>query len=112
MAGRVDRREARTSPIMAQFRRTARINEQLRQEIALMIRDEVRDPRVGLTTITEVETSPELDHARVYVTAHGEEQGVAREFERFAVDFAGEQPELEQPFTAPPEPVDHLRCRL
>ena len=58
---------------MAQFRRTARLNEQLRQEIALLIRDEVRDPRVGLTTITAVETSPELDHARVYMTAMGED---------------------------------------
>lgn len=58
---------------MAQFRRTARVNEQLRQEISLLIRAEVRDPRVGLTTITAVETSPELDHARVYITAMGEE---------------------------------------
>ena len=54
-------------------KRTARINEQLRQEISLLIRDEVRDPRVGLATITAVEASPELDHARVYVTAMGEE---------------------------------------
>jgi ribosome-binding factor A len=59
---------------MAQFRRTDRINEQLRQEIALLIRDEVRDPRVGLATITAVETSPELDHARVYITALGEDE--------------------------------------
>ena len=55
------------------YKRTARINEQLRQEISLLIREEVRDPRVGLATITSVETSPELDHARVYVTAMGEE---------------------------------------
>lgn len=33
-----------------------------------MVRDEVRDPRVGLATVTAVETSPELDHARVYIT--------------------------------------------
>ena len=54
-------------------KRTARINEQLRQEISLLIRDEVRDPRVGLATITAVEASPELDHARIYVTAMGDE---------------------------------------
>jgi ribosome-binding factor A len=58
---------------MPQFRRTERINEQLRQEISLMLRGEVRDPRVGLATITEVETSPELDHAKVYFTAHGDD---------------------------------------
>jgi ribosome-binding factor A len=59
---------------MPQYRRTDRINEQLRQEISLLIREEVRDPRVGLATITGVEASPELDHARVYVTALNDEQ--------------------------------------
>jgi ribosome-binding factor A len=54
--------------------RVDRINEQLRQEISLLIRDEVRDPRVGMATITEVSTSPELDHARVYVTALGSDE--------------------------------------
>jgi ribosome-binding factor A len=58
---------------MAQFRRTDRLNEQLRQEITLLVRDEVRDPRVGLATITAVQTSPELDHAKVYFTALGDE---------------------------------------
>lgn len=38
-----------------------------------MVREELRDPRVVLATITSVETSRELDHARVYVTAMGEE---------------------------------------
>ncbi|HEX8692118.1 MAG TPA: 30S ribosome-binding factor RbfA [Longimicrobium sp.] len=59
---------------MAQFRRTDRLNEQLKQEISLLVRDEVRDPRVGLATITAVQTSPELDHAKVYFTALGDEK--------------------------------------
>lgn len=59
---------------MPKFRRTDRINEQLKQEISLIVRDEVRDPRVGLATITAVVTSPELDHARVYVTSLGDEK--------------------------------------
>lgn len=58
---------------MARFRRTDRINEQLRQEVALLIRDDVRDPRVGDVTITAVESSPELDHAVVYFTALGDD---------------------------------------
>lgn len=37
------------------------------------MRDEVRDPRVGIVTITAVETSPELDHAKVYITALGDD---------------------------------------
>ncbi|MDQ3556783.1 MAG: 30S ribosome-binding factor RbfA [Gemmatimonadota bacterium] len=55
------------------FCRTDRINEQLRQEVSLLVRDEVRDPRVGMVTVTAVDTSPELDHARVYVTVMGDE---------------------------------------
>lgn len=58
---------------MPRFRRTDRINELLREEIAVMVRDEVRDPRVGLATVTAVDTSPELDHARVYVTTLGDD---------------------------------------
>lgn len=57
---------------MPRFRRTDRINEQLRQELSLLVRDEVRDPRVGMVTITAVQTSPELDHARVYITTLGD----------------------------------------
>lgn len=61
---------------MSRYRRTDRINELLREEIALMLRNEVHDPRVGLATITAVEASPELDHARIYYTtaAEGEER--------------------------------------
>jgi ribosome-binding factor A len=58
---------------MPRYRRTDRINELLREEIAVLVRDSVRDPRVGLATITAVETSPELDHAKIYVTTLGDE---------------------------------------
>jgi ribosome-binding factor A len=59
---------------MGNFRRTDRLNEQLKQEISLIVRGSVRDPRVGLATITAVQTSPELDHAKVYVTSLGSEE--------------------------------------
>lgn len=51
-----------------------------------MLRSEVRDPRVGLATITAVETSPELDHARVYFTTLGGEE--AREEVRQGLNSA------------------------
>lgn len=69
---------------MPRYRRTDRINELLREEISLLVRNEVRDPRVGLATITAVETSPELDHARVYVTTLGDEQERAEVLEGLA----------------------------
>jgi ribosome-binding factor A len=58
---------------MARFRRTERLNEQFRQEIAELIHGQVRDPHAGMATVTAVETSPELDHAKVYVTALGDD---------------------------------------
>lgn len=59
---------------MPRYRRTDRINELLREEVTLLVRNEVRDPRVGVVTVTAVETSPELDHARVYVTMLGDDE--------------------------------------
>ena len=51
-----------------EFRRTDRINRALREELSGLIRREVRDPRVGVVTIVEVETSEDLRHAKVFYT--------------------------------------------
>lgn len=53
------------------IRRTARLNEQLKRELSGLIRAEVRDPRVGLVTITAVETTRDLGLARVHVRTTG-----------------------------------------
>ena len=58
---------------MVQFRRE-RLGDQLRVEIADLIQKEVRDPRVGFVTVTEVRMSPDLKHARVYVSILGDEE--------------------------------------
>ncbi|MCH8994076.1 MAG: 30S ribosome-binding factor RbfA [Chloroflexi bacterium] len=56
-------------------RRTERINELLRGEISDLLRREVKDPRLGgLVTITEVDISPDLRHAKVFVSVLGSEQ--------------------------------------
>lgn len=52
--------------------RTERIDELLRQEIGEIIRRDVDDPRIGFTTITDVETAPDLRHARVSVSVIGQ----------------------------------------
>jgi len=46
-------------------RRTERINEQLRAEIARILREEATDPRIGLVVLTRVDVSPDLRNARV-----------------------------------------------
>ncbi len=56
--------------------RTARIDELLREEISGILRREVDDPRIGFVTITDVEVTPDLRHANVWVSLIGE--GAAR----------------------------------
>jgi len=53
--------------------RTERIDELLRQEIGEIVSREIADPRVGFATITNVETAPDLRHARVWVSVIGQE---------------------------------------
>ena len=52
-------------------RRTERLNEQLKRELAELVRTAVRDPRVGLVTITGVVTTRDLGVARVHVHTLG-----------------------------------------
>jgi ribosome-binding factor A len=52
--------------------RTERVDELLRQEISAILSREVADPRVGFVTVTQVETAPDLRHAKVWVSVIGE----------------------------------------
>ncbi|HLY14213.1 MAG TPA: 30S ribosome-binding factor RbfA [Candidatus Limnocylindrales bacterium] len=51
--------------------RTDRIDELLRQEIGGLLSREVKDPRIGFATVTKVETTADLAHARVWVSVIG-----------------------------------------
>jgi ribosome-binding factor A len=52
--------------------RTDRIDELLRQEIGSVVTRDIQDPRIGFATITKVETTPDLRHARVWVSVIGQ----------------------------------------
>ena len=52
--------------------RTDRVDELLRQEIGAIITRDVADPRIGFVTITRVETTRDLRHARVWVSVIGQ----------------------------------------
>lgn len=54
-------------------RRLERLNEQLKREISRILRTEVRDPRVGVPTVTGVDVTPDLWMAKVYVRLTGSE---------------------------------------
>ena len=54
-------------------RRMERVNQLLREELSHLAQRQLKDPRLGaLMTITEVDVSPDLRHARVYVSVMGE----------------------------------------
>ena len=56
-------------------RRTERINDLLREEISDLVRLDVKDPRVGgLISVTEVDITPDLRHAKVFVSVLGSDE--------------------------------------
>jgi ribosome-binding factor A len=48
-----------------------RVDEAIRQVIGDVVSKEMKDPRVGFVTVTDVRTSPDLSHSRVYVSVLG-----------------------------------------
>lgn len=54
--------------------RQERVEELLKVEISEILQREMQDPRVGFVTITDVEITPDLRHARVFVSIMGDDQ--------------------------------------
>ncbi|MDX1915653.1 MAG: 30S ribosome-binding factor RbfA [Methylophilus sp.] len=52
-----------------EFSRNTRIAEQMRRELADLLQFEIKDPRIGMVTITEVEVSGDMAHAKIFYTA-------------------------------------------
>ena len=51
--------------------RTQRVDELIRQEIGEIIARDISDPRIGFVTVTDVETTQDLSHAKVWVSFLG-----------------------------------------
>lgn len=64
--------------------RPERVAEGIRQTVAAFLTGNVRDPRVGFVTVTGVEVSPDLTHARVRVSVMGSEEEKERSLEGLA----------------------------
>jgi ribosome-binding factor A len=54
------------------FPRSRRIAEQIQRELSVIVRVELKDPRVGMITLTDVEVTPDGEHARVFFTVLGD----------------------------------------
>ncbi|MCI0505244.1 MAG: 30S ribosome-binding factor RbfA [Gammaproteobacteria bacterium] len=55
-----------------EFNRSDRVADQIQRELAALIQFEVKDPRIGMVTITGVEVSREFEYAKVYFTVLGD----------------------------------------
>lgn len=51
--------------------RASRLAETLKEEISQMIREDLKDPRIGFVTVTSVDVADDLGHAKVYVSVLG-----------------------------------------
>ena len=64
--------------------RPQRLGDLIQREVAELIRLEVRDPRIGMITITSVDVSPDMSHAKIFFTVLDKDkladtlQGLAR----------------------------------
>ena len=79
--------------------RMRRVDEAIREVLSDAVDQGLKDPRIGFVTVTDVKTSPDLRHARVFVTVLGDE-------EQRAASLAG----LQSAHGAPPAPASRRSC--
>jgi len=54
-------------------RRTERLQEFIKEQVSEIIQQHVRDPRIGFVSITDVEVSADLRHAKIFISVLGDE---------------------------------------
>jgi ribosome-binding factor A len=62
--------------MVQEFNRTQRVGGQIQRELAQIIQQELRDPRLGMVTISAVEVSKDMTHAKVFITLMNPDQDV------------------------------------
>jgi ribosome-binding factor A len=53
------------------FKRSARVGDQMKEEIADILMRKIKDPRIGFVTVTDVEIADDLRNAKVFVSVYG-----------------------------------------
>ena len=64
-----------------QGKRLDRVNQLIKEEISMLLQRELKDPRLGFVTVTEVDVTTDLKHAKVYVSVLGSEEQWASSFQ-------------------------------
>jgi ribosome-binding factor A len=63
---------------MANQQRLRRVADQIQRELSGLLCTEIKDPRVGMVTLTGVEVSPDLAHAKVFFTTLADAESLTR----------------------------------
>ena len=71
------------------FSRTERVRHQLQREIAIILQREVKDPRVSMVTVSDVEVSRDLAYAKVFVTFFNDDSEEVRQAVKILNQAAG-----------------------
>ena len=58
--------------------RNEKVAEAIRKEVSTILQDELRDPRLGFVTITNVEVTPDLRYAKIFFSVLGNEEAYAK----------------------------------
>lgn len=67
-----------------EFSRSDRVAEQIQRELADLLQFEVKDPRIGMVTLTEVEVSGDMAHAKIYYSAKSDTPELQKGLEKSA----------------------------
>ena len=66
-------------------RRPHRVGERIREELSSLLVSEMRDPRIGFVTVTEVRVTPDLREARLFISVMGSEKEQSESLEALQV---------------------------
>ena len=78
---------------MANQQRLRRVADQIQRELSGLLQSQLKDPRVGMVTLTGVEISPDLAHAKIFFSTLGDAESLSRTLDglRHAAGFLRSQ---------------------
>lgn len=71
------------------FSRTDRVGQQYQREIAMILQREIKDPRVSMVTVSEIEVSRDLAYAKVFVTFFNDDEAYVKTALKVLNDASG-----------------------
>ncbi|TRX56541.1 30S ribosome-binding factor RbfA [Thalassomonas sp. M1454] len=72
-----------------EFARTDRVSQEIQREIAVILQREIKDPRLGMVTVSSVDVTRDLAYAKVFVTFFGDDEESVKQSVNILNDAAG-----------------------